>query len=433
MQSITPEFLLEVFLKHPYISTDSRKVMPGSIFFALKGDNFDGNRYAADAIEKGAAFAVIDDPRYCTSSKLLFTDDVLSALQKLASMYRDTLKIPVIGITGTNGKTTTKELIATALSQRFNTLATHGNLNNHIGVPLTLLSVKHDTEIAVVEMGANHPGEIAALAKIARPTHGIITNIGKAHLEGFGGFEGVIKTKRELYDHLIHFGGLLFVNSNNPLLMDLSRNANRITYGSGNHDTVSATAGTDNSGCLQIHLNHPVKAIIPTKLAGKYNLENVLAALCIANHFKVGIQDAIKAIAEYTPGMNRSQIQQTKHNTLILDAYNANPTSMKAAIENFMTMNAQNKVLILGDMFELGAEAPTEHDQIIKMCLDRNFSQILTAGPHFKDSSTRFHFTGAFESTEALLGYLQSNPLRNALVLIKGSRGMHLETIIPAL
>lgn len=433
MPLITAHKLLDIFLKHPYISTDSRKVMPGSIFFALRGEHFDGNIYAENAIQNGSAYAVIDNPQYDTSAKMLVVENVLEALQQLASLYRDTLKIPVIGITGTNGKTTTKELIAATLSRRFNVVATYGNLNNHIGVPLTLLSIKPDTEIAVIEMGANHPGEIADLCSIARPSHGIITNIGKAHLEGFGGYQGVIKTKRELYEHLIRFGGLLFVNSSNPMLMELSANAHKVTYGSSKDDAVAGTADTDASGCLIIELTHPVKEYVSTKLAGRYNFENALAALCIANHFKVDLSQAIAALKDYIPGMNRSQIKHTQHNTLILDAYNANPSSMKVAIDNFKTMHSDNKVLIIGDMFELGDEAFVEHEAIIKMALSGNFKKVFTAGPLFMEPAIRHGIENAYETTEALKASLQTHPLQNSLILIKGSRGMHMETIIDVL
>lgn len=425
----TTNELLEKFLLHSYISTDSRKVMPGSLFFALKGDNFNANLFAEDALKKGAAYAIIDEPDKYLNDQTLVVEDVLQALQSLASLYRSLLKIPIIGITGTNGKTTTKELIATALTTRFSVVATPGNLNNHIGVPLTLLSIKPDTEVAVVEMGANHPGEIAHLCSIARPTHGLITNIGKAHLEGFGGFEGVIKAKKELYDYLNKAGGRVFVNSGNELLMQLSSDSYRTTYGLKDDDEVSGFPGSDEKGYLAVSLKKPSVQNFSTNLAGTYNFENVMAALCIAHQFRVDIDTAINAIAGYQPDMNRSQIKQTTSNLLILDAYNANPSSMKVALENFNKMKADNKVIILGDMFELGNESLAEHQSIVNLIAEFDFTKIYTAGPYFykaTDGNPRFNH---FLSTEELKLAIEKETPQNATILIKGSRGMKLETI----
>lgn len=407
--------------------------MPGSLFFALKGENFNANEFANKAIENGAAYAVIDDPSMFAGEKTLLVEDVLKALQDLASSYRALLKIPIIGITGTNGKTTTKELTAAALSARFQTVATHGNFNNHIGVPLTILSIKPDTEIAVVELGANHQGEIADLCKIARPTHGLITNIGKAHLEGFGGFEGVIRAKKELYDYLSDNGGRVFVNSANELLMKLSSQNFRITYGTGSNDELSGISDTDKKGYLVIELNKPVKRKILTKLAGVYNFENVMAALSVAFQFRVDIDKAIDAVASYEPGMNRSQIHKSDKNTLILDAYNANPSSMKAAILNFSRMDSSNKVLILGDMFELGNESETEHLEVIKLLEKCDFSKIYTAGPYFFKSAEGNTKIDRYPGTSELKEALMAQTPENALILIKGSRGMKLETITEVL
>jgi UDP-N-acetylmuramoyl-tripeptide--D-alanyl-D-alanine ligase len=433
MQLTSTTTLLEKYKQHSYISTDSRKIMPGSIFFALKGENFNANEFAQKALDNGAAYAVIDDPSVYSGNRTLLVDNVLKALQDLASAYRSTLKIPIISITGTNGKTTTKELTAATLSTRFQTVATHGNFNNHIGVPLTVLSIKPDTEIAVVELGANHPGEIAELCKIARPTHGMITNIGKAHLEGFGGYEGVIRAKSELYHYLSDNGGQIFVNSGNELLMKLSDRSLRITYGSHKDDIVSGKPSTDKDGYLVVELTKPIKTIIQTKLAGAYNFENVMAALSVATQFRVDFEKAVQAISSYEPGMNRSQIVHSNKNVLILDAYNANPSSMKAAIINFSQMSSDNKILILGDMFELGNESEAEHKEIIKLLNGCNFSKIYTAGPYFQKVASEKRNIISFNGTSDLKEALKNNPPENALILIKGSRGMKLETIIELL
>lgn len=420
--------IYSIFKQHPYISTDSRIATAGSIFFALKGENFDGNKYALSAIEKGVAYAVIDNPEYYNGNKTLLVEDTLKALQQLASLHRENLNIPIIGITGSNGKTTTKELIAAALSARFNTHATPGNLNNHIGVPLTVLSVGPETEIAIVEMGANHVGEIAALCKIARPTHGIITNIGKAHLEGFGGPEGVIKAKSELYQHLYNFGGTVFVNSNNPLLMSLSDNLNRILFGSDENLTYSAKV-SDHGPMLKVDVIKPLEMVIQTKLTGNYNFENVMAAFTIASHFKVNSELIKQAIETYEPKMNRSQVLETSKNTLILDAYNANPSSMESAIGNFKSIKKLPKVMILGDMFELGDAAPEEHTAILKMALMSDAERIITAGQHFYNAAKDFENIQAFPDVATLRNQLINEPVHGCLVLIKGSRGMKLETI----
>lgn len=428
MRKTKPEELLLKYSQHPYISTDSRIAQPGSLFFSLKGDNFNGNKYCKQAIENGAAYAVIDDQNYFIDERTLLVDDVLLSLQQLASDYRNKLRIPIIGITGTNGKTTTKELMAAALSARFNTHATAGNFNNHIGVPITLLTIKPETEIAVIEMGANHIGEIAALCKIARPTHGIITNIGKAHLEGFGSAEGVIKTKSELYNHLLNYGGSVFVNADNQLLMTLTSNLERITYGKAS-DADFRGSLVSHGPFLGFDLEHPFKSPVITKLAGNYNFENAMAALCIANHFRVKPEDAVKAIENYEPKMNRSQILKTEKNTLILDAYNANPSSMQAAILNLSAMKGHNKILLLGDMFELGEEAPGEHKAILELALAQKFSRIIVTGPLFAEAATANQNVIAFKTIGELSEYLSSEKIQGSTILVKGSRGMKLETI----
>lgn len=433
MYITTPAQLLDLYKKHHWLCTDSRKVMPGSIFFALRGDNFNGNLFAKAALETGASYAVIDEEDKYIDERTLLVNNVLSALQELASLYRSELKIPIIGITGTNGKTTTKELVYKALSARFNTIATPGNFNNHIGVPLTLLSIKPGTEIAVVEMGANHKGEIAALCQIARPTHGLITNIGKAHLEGFGGFEGVKKAKKELYDYLNENGGRVFVNSGNELLMKFSENSYRILYGMAENDDVSGQPSVDTNGYLHVDLEKPIKKHITTNLAGIYNFENVMAALCVALQFRVDIEKATDAITQYQPGMNRSQVHRSEKNLLILDAYNANPSSMRVAIDNFQKLKAENKVVILGDMFELGDDSAAEHREIINIISDLKDVKVYTAGPCFFDAVQDYMNIERYRSTEELKVALTENKLLNATILVKGSRGMKLETVVEVL
>lgn len=428
MHKTSSEELLSLFREHPYISTDSRIAQAGSLFFALKGGNFNGNAYCQQALSQGAAYAVIDEPEYHTGERTLLVDNVLNALQQLASDYRKQLKIPIIGITGTNGKTTTKELIATALSARFNTHATTGNLNNHIGVPITLLTIKPDTEIAVVEMGANHIGEIEALCNIARPTNGIITNIGKAHLEGFGSAEGVIRAKNELYEHLRKFGGNVFVNADNPLLRSLSEGMDRITYGTA-EDAGFRGLMPEAGAMLEFMLITPVAAKVSTKLAGSYNFENAMAALCIANHFRVELRDAIAAISAYEPRMNRSQVKQSGSNTLILDAYNANPSSMRAALLNLSSIRDSKKTALLGDMFELGPDAAAEHLAVLELALSLGLDAVLTAGPLFYQAATGKQGVTAFADVSELKQHLQLHRPENTTILVKGSRGMKLETI----
>ncbi len=432
MRASGPDEIYRYFKQHPYISLDSRKTQPGSLFFALRGENFNGNQYAKQALELGAAYAVIDDPEYYAGERTLLTNDVLTALQQLAADYRNSLNIPVIGITGTNGKTTTKELIFTALSSKFKTYATSGNFNNHIGVPVTLLNIKPDTEIAIIEMGANHTGEIAALCKIARPTHGLITNIGKAHLEGFGNPEGVIRAKKELYEHLSANGGTAFVNENDILLMDLSANLPRITYGNSGNEQYSGVL-IEADPFLTVELLKPLPLLVQTRLCGGYNYSNVMAALSIAGHFRVNLNEAATAIEAYEPKMNRSQVVHTGKNIIVLDAYNANPSSMTAAITNFSAKNPENKILVLGDMFELGTASEQEHYSILELAISCGFRRIITAGPEFRKVSEYADGVLAFPSVEDLRIYLLSNPLSGENILIKGSRGMKLETITDAL
>ena len=351
--------LYTLFKLYPKIITDSRCVENNSIFFALKGENFDGNKFAIKALESGAKYAVIDNAKFKLNDNFILVDNVLKCLQQLASFHREQFVIPLIGITGTNGKTTTKELIHTVLKRKFKTHATKGNFNNHIGVPLTLLEMPLNTEIAIIEMGANHQGEIKELCEIAKPNYGLITNIGKAHLEGFGGFEGVVKAKNELYNFIRNYGRA-FLNSDNKLLSELAENLNSIKYGT-----------KQDSDCFAeiLEINPYVKLRwnnidIQSNLIGKYNFENILAAICIGNFFNVAHSNIKSAVENYIPQNNRSQIVQTKTNKILLDAYNANPTSMSLAIESFELLKSKTKVVILGDMLELGDESIFEHKEI---------------------------------------------------------------------
>ena len=441
------EELYQLYLKHPVISTDTRKIIPGSLFFALKGDKFDANTFAAAAIAAGAAYAVIDDPAYLLNEQYLLVPDVLTALQELARYHRRQLHIPVIGLTGSNGTTTTKELINAVLSQRFNTYATQGNLNNHIGVPLSILSINRQHEAAVIEMGANHQKEIELLSSIAQPSHGLITNIGKAHLEGFGGIAGVRKGKGELYDFLSGAGqgkaGVTFVNADDPVLvaMALEKGLDPIVY-YGDADTAAIVSG-------KIIANDPLLILewtdrrsehihaVQTHLTGEYNLPNILVAIAIGLYFDIDPAAINAGISGYQPNNNRSQITHTATNTLICDYYNANPSSMAVAIENLGKLDAPHKVLILGDMFEMGEEATAEHEAIIKKALAARVDERIFIGPEFQKAAqlmdhgpsimdnTVFH-----PSVEAASAYLKNNPIQNATVLIKGSRGMALERLV---
>ena len=423
--------IYSLFLQNPSICTDTRKINKGDIFFALKGESFNGNKFADKAIKEGCSFAIIDEEEYKTSEKHIIVKNVLTCLQELASYHRDQIKIPIIGITGTNGKTTTKELIRSVLQTKFNTYATEGNFNNHIGVPLSLLSINSKHEIAVIEMGANHQHEIAELANIAKPNFGIITNIGKAHLEGFGSFENLRNTKKELYDYIDANKGLLFVNSDNDLLSDMSSNIRKFTYGSNKAD--SKAKYTQAAPFLVMELISPKGLLyVKTKLIGGYNYENALAAASIGRYFKIDDLEIKKALETYTPSNNRSQLKKTKRNTLILDAYNANPTSMKASILNFKEIKDKNKVIILGDMLELGDESNKEHELIIKLFKDNNLGKIFLVGPIFfkQDCSS---YVKKFEKTEELIKFLKDEPLDNHTILIKGSRGIKLEDCIDIL
>ena len=410
-------------------STDTRTVTPGSIFFALKGPNFNANAFAAEALSKGARFAVVDDPSVAVDERYLVVPDVLQALQQLATYHRRQFDLPVIGITGSNGKTTTKELVHAVLAADRPTLATSGNLNNHIGVPLTLLRMSHEHRIAIIEMGANKPGDIAELAAIAEPTHGLITNIGKAHLEGFGSYEGVIATKTELYADIAARSGVLFVNADDDLLMRKSEGRRRITYGRGpDPDTSGDVNGT--GPFLEVvfagrdgNAHH-----VSTKLIGAYNLPNALAAIAIGQHFEILDDRIAEALAAYTPSNNRSQFTDTGRNQLVLDAYNANPTSMAAALENFAAMHSDRpKLAILGDMLELGPDSTKEHKAIVDLVARLKLDAWFVGGEFMKVTSAAM--PAAAEVNERIA----SAPMNGRLILVKGSRGIKLETVVPLL
>jgi UDP-N-acetylmuramoyl-tripeptide--D-alanyl-D-alanine ligase len=420
--------IYQIFAKHPVIATDSRSVVKDAIFFALKGETFNGNDFALEALQRGAIAAIVDEPVACGNKLVIQVINVLETLQQLAAFHRKSLGTKIIAVTGSNGKTTTKELINRVLSNKFHTIATKGNLNNHIGVPMTLLSLTSDIELGIIEMGANHQGEIAALCKIAEPDFGIITNVGKAHLEGFGSFEGVVKAKTELYRYLESSNGLVFINSGNKYLKEVLGSLRSITYGINNADC----QGEIISHQPFLTIGFTIKGqscIIESKLVGKYNFENLMAAVCIGSYFKVPLSDIKSSIELYEPSNNRSQLIKTTSNTLILDAYNANPSSMKASIGNFAESNYENKVLILGDMFELGIEANKEHADLIALIEQLGFKKTFLVGTIFYglNKSDRF---ASFTSISQLEEYFRTNPIKNSTILIKGSRKMQLEKIV---
>ncbi len=424
--------LYAAFLKHKKIVTDSREIVPGCIFFALKGEKFNGNAFAGEALDNGAALAVIDEQKYFSGSRCFVVNNVLQTLQELALHHRSQLKIPILGITGTNGKTTTKELISAILSRKFKTCSTKGNLNNHIGVPISILQIKADDEIAVIEMGANHQGEIAALCTIAQPNFGIITNIGKAHLEGFGSHEGVITAKNELYEYIRKNNGHVFVNSSDDLLMNLTANIERTTFGAKDFaDKAGVLSGSFPYISVKTSFGK-VSQTINSKLVGTYNFENILAAACIGDYFGVKPAWIKSAIEGYSPANNRSQVIETEKNKLILDAYNANPTSMEAAIRSFADYPVKNKVIIAGDMLELGSASLLEHLRILEIINSLGFNEVLLVGKFFARANQNpgFH---AFLTISRALHFLKGNPLNGKTILIKGSRGIMLEKLLPRL
>jgi len=427
--------LYQHYLEYPVICTDTRSITKGCLFFALKGEKFDANEFAERAIEAGAAFAIIDNPIFAKGEQFLLVNDVLEALQELAKHHRQQLNIPIVGLTGSNGKTTTKELIRAVLAEHFNVFATKGNLNNHIGVPLSILSIGNDTEIAVIEMGANHQKEIELLCSIAQPTHGLISNVGMAHLEGFGGFEGVKKGKAELYAYLSANDGYVFVNAANPDLMEMVSKSGvkkiihyNVTEPKAVHGILKHSDPLIEFEWTFEDNNYPAKA----NLTGTYNFENILAAISIGCFFKLSPQEINKGLIDYFPTNNRSQLTKTDHNTVICDFYNANPSSMAAAITNLNSLSAAKKVAILGDMFELGPESNKQHQQIIELALKNGIGSLLFIGHHFYEvkGQNPAHF---FETPTQAADFIKAQDWNDALILLKGSRGMALEQLLPLL
>ena len=420
--------LHSIFLKSNGVSTDTRTIKKDSIFFALTGENFNGNAYAKQALEKGAKLAVVDDKNLIGDS-YFYCEDVLICLQQLSNFHRKYLKLPIIAITGSNGKTTTKKLVYNVLKQKFDAKATKGNLNNHIGVPLTLLSFTDKTEIGIVEMGANHQKEIELLCSIAEPNYGYITNYGKAHLEGFGGVEGVIKGKSEMYDFISSNNGVAFVNADDEIQLTKTKNMSRYSIGEKDADCIIE--------CLETNPTIKIKfqdKPIQSTLIGSYNFKNIAAAVGIGAYFKLSFDAIKKGIESFTTEGNRSQFIETKHNTILLDAYNANPTSMEAALNNFSIIDKQDKMLILGDMFEIGEDSLKEHETIIKLAGKLQFKKILVCGHYFFNANENSnHKVEAFKNYDDLANYLKKKSFHNKSILIKGSRGMALERCLELL
>ena len=420
------KLLYQVFLKSDGVSTDTRDDVKNKVFFALSGENFDGNKFAETAIGNGALLAVIDKEEYNKGKKFLLVDDVLDALQSLAAHHRKIMPARVMGITGSNGKTTTKELISAVLSSKYSIISTSGNFNNHIGVPLTLLRIKNETQIAVVEMGANHIGEIATLCEIAKPDAGMITNIGKAHLEGFGSYEGVIEAKSEIYQYLKKHSGHVIVNKDDKLLIRLSENMNKTTYGTNNaniegelvsqHPFLKVKWGA-NGEILQCN----------SQLYGSYNYTNIMAAIATGIYFDVDSSSINTAIETYISENNRSQQIKTSYNNIILDAYNANPFSLREAIISFHNSNFDNPWLFIGDMFELGQFSAREHQEIVELLKNFGFKNVVLLGNEFY--SAKDHSFLKFKTTNDACSYFEKNPLRGTNILIKGSRGMKMEQL----
>ena len=418
--------LYDLFIHNPQITTDSRNCPKGSIFFALKGDKFDGNQYAGKALASGCVYAVIDNPDYYIGERTILVDNVLKTLQQLAHHHRKVLGLPIIGITGTNGKTKTKELLAAVLSTKFNLLYTEGNFNNHIGVPLTLLRLTHDHEMAVIEMGASHPGDIKELVDIVHPNYGIITNVGRAHLEGFGSFEGVIRTKGELYDYIRRSKGKIFIKKENEYLQSIAKGIEQITYGNGDDAFASGQVVSCDPFLVFNWKQQGKLHTVETHMIGSYNLDNVLAAVAVGRFFKIPAERISRAIAAYEPTNNRSQFKKTDNNELIIDAYNANPSSMKVALDNFITMPVQPKAIILGDMRELGPTSDELHAEVVEQIKKGQFDKVFLCGEHFSKVGKEF---SPFATTEAMVEELRKQPLKGYHILIKGSHSMGLEKL----
>jgi len=423
----TIEQLYKFYQYYPNIQTDSRKIEKGDIYFALRGPNFNGNSFALDALKKGAAHVVVDEDLGGADSRIFYVEDVLKTLQALAKFHRNTFNIPFLAITGSNGKTTTKELIYAVLNTHIKTYTTEGNLNNHIGIPLTLLKVKRDAEIAVIEMGANHQKEIEGYCKYTQPTHGLITNCGKAHLEGFGGEEGVRKGKGELYTHLRIYNGTAFAfNDYDYLHQMIDGVENIVWYGTKNGTVIGDVISSEPFLSVSFQVNNQFYKV-NSQLVGAYNLPNILSAIAIGVHFEVPIEKIINAIEQYSPSNSRSQLVNWGDNKIILDAYNANPTSMKAAIENFANMNVGPKIIMLGGMMELGEESIAEHRAVIQLLKQYTWEKVVLVGGDFRKITHPYTF---FDTAVEAKAWLLQQHYNNAYLLIKGSRSFKMETII---
>ncbi len=422
--------LYKIYQQNPLIQTDTRKLQQGGIYFALSGANFNGNVFAAEALEKGVAYAVISDAAYAVNDRCIVVDDVLITLQQLAKHHRQQFNIPFIAITGSNGKTTTKELVAAVLRTRFHTYATEGNLNNHIGVPLTLLKIKADAQMAIIEMGANHLREIASYCEIALPDYGIITNCGKAHIEGFGGIEGVRKGKGELYDFLRANDGTVFRNTDLDYLVHMAQGiAKQITYGSSDAQYIGKPLM--NGVFLQVAvLTHFAETVVDTQLVGQYNFPNVMVAIAVGLHFGIPVDDIKQAIAAYSPDNSRSQWLQKGTNRIILDAYNANPTSMRAAITNFAAAELPRKLLWIGAMKEMGAEEQNEHRELVTFLAQYKWDDVILVGAEFKGLNNGFAW---FENSAEAAAYVREHVPTDSSILLKGSRGSKMEVLMDAL
>jgi UDP-N-acetylmuramoyl-tripeptide--D-alanyl-D-alanine ligase len=427
--------LYEIYKAHPQVQTDTRKLAKGNLYFALKGPNFNGNEFAIKALEMGAAFSIVDEPIQASTAlleKIILVENVLTTLQALAKFHREQFSIPFIAITGSNGKTTTKELVAAVLSSHYIAYSTQGNLNNHIGVPLTILSVKKDAQFAIIEMGANHLYEIESYCRYTLPTHGLINNCGKAHLEGFGGEEGVKKGKGELFDYLKQHQGVAFINSDLDYLVTMSADiSKRISYGISNGDLQGREAKKD-GGLLQFIITRTANNLllnktIQTQLVGAYNLPNVLAAISIGLYFEVPVEKIITSIENYTPSNSRSQLITWNQNQVILDAYNANPSSMKLAIENFGSIDNKFKILCIGGMRELGANSQAEHQAIIDLIPTYPFEKVVLVGKEFENCQHNYTY---FENSEAAKYWMQQQNFKDHYFLIKGSRGIQMEKLL---
>lgn len=422
--------LYELFIHHPTITTDSRNCPRGSLFFALKGERFDGNQYAAKALALGCAYAVIDNPDYAQGERTIVVENALRTLQQLAHRHRKVLGIPVIGITGTNGKTTTKELLAAVLSTKYNLLYTEGNLNNQIGVPLTLLRLNHEHQMAVIEMGASHPGDIKELVDIVQPNYGIITNVGCAHLEGFGSFEQVVKTKGELYDYLRRAKGKIFIKKENADLQAIAKGIEQITYGHAEDSFAWGHVAECNPFLVFEWKQQGKLHRVETHLIGDYNIDNVLAAVAVGRYFKIPAERISRAIAGYQPSNHRSEWRKTEKNELIIDAYNANPSSMQAALDNFAALAKGPKAVILGDMKELGPGSDRLHAEVVDRIRAGAFDKVWLCGEHFSRTAGNFP---VYPTTETLVEELRRHPLEGYTILIKGSHSMGLEKVAEVL